>query len=133
MADSPKDKSSYWLETTSSPRYPRLLEDAETNVAIIGAGMAGLTAAYLLKKAGLKIIVLEKDMIGEGVSGHTTGKITSQHNLIYHTLSKRLGEDTARLYGDANQQAISKIAQIIKTEHIDCDWRNEDNYVYTTD
>ena len=53
-------------------------------------------------------MVLEKDTVGEGVSGHTTGKITSQHNLIYNKLASRLGEKTARLYGEANQQAIDK-------------------------
>ncbi len=132
MIDSLQDKSSYWLTTTKSPGYPALLENAETDVVIIGAGIAGLTSAYLLKKAGLKVIVLEKDTIGAGVSGHTTGKITSQHNLIYNKLSKRLGEEKARMYGKANQQAIDKIAAIIKDEHIECDWRPEDNFVHTT-
>ena len=77
--------------------------------------------------------MIEKDTVGEGVSGHTTGKITSQHNLIYNKLTKRLGEKTARIYGEANQQALEKIAEIITAENIDCDWRREDSYVYTTD
>ncbi len=133
MSDPSRSKNSYWLESTRSPGYPTLADDTETDVVIIGAGIAGLTSAYLLKKAGLRAIVLEKDTIGEGVSGHTTGKITSQHNLIYNTLTSRLGEKTARIYGEANQQAIQKISEIVHSEHIDCDWRHEDSYVYTTD
>jgi glycine/D-amino acid oxidase-like deaminating enzyme len=132
MSDS-KDKNSYWLESTKSPGYPALTEDVETDVVIIGAGIAGLTAAYLLKKSGRKVCVVEKDTIGDGISGHTTGKVTSQHSLIYNKLSEWLGEKTARLYGEANQCAIDKIAAIIKTEQIECDWRHEDSYVYTTD
>lgn len=128
-----QNKNSYWLDSTESPGYPMLSEDAEADVVVIGAGIAGLTSAYLLKKKGLKVIVLEKDTVGDGVSGHTTGKITSQHNLIYNKLSRRLGEETARTYGEANQQAIDKIASIIESEQIECDWRREDSYVYTTD
>lgn len=127
-----RKRGSYWLESSASPGYPTLTENIEADVVVIGAGIAGLTTAYLLKRAGLTVVVLEKDTVGEGVSGHTTGKVTSQHNLIYGKLSDRLGERTARLYGQANQQAIEMIAEIIQTEQIDCGWRVEDNYVYTT-
>lgn len=132
MSDSPKDKSSYWIESTTSPGYPELTEDVTTDVVIVGAGIAGLTTAYLLKKAGLNVVVIEKDSVGDGVSGHTTGKVTSQHNMIYSKLQKRLGESKARMYGSANQQALSTIETIITSEKIDCDWRREDSYVYTT-
>lgn len=121
------------MDTIESPGYPQLLEQQDVDVTIIGAGIAGLTTAYLLKKSGLTVAVIEKDTIGAGVSGHTTGKVTSQHNLIYDKLSKRLGKDAARTYGQANQAAITKIEEIIKAEKIDCNWRYENSYVYTTD
>jgi glycine/D-amino acid oxidase-like deaminating enzyme len=133
MVSLPQDAKSYWMNSTTSPGYPSLTDTLKVDVTIVGGGIAGLTTAYLLKKSGLTVAVIEKDTIGAGVSGHTTGKVTSQHNLIYDKLSKRLGMDTARAYGRANQAAITKIREIIKKENIDCNWRNENSYVYTTD
>lgn len=133
MSNLPKNDQAYWIDSTTSPGYPELDQDINVDVAIVGAGIVGLTSAYLLKKAGLKVVVLEKGTVGAGVSGHTTGKITSQHNLIYAKLQKRLGKETARIYGEANQSALELIAQIIEDETIDCDFRREDNYVYTAD
>ncbi len=133
MVTLPKDEESYWMNSTMSPGYPSLTGTVKVDVAIVGGGIAGLTTAYFLKKSGLTVAVIEKDTIGSGVSGHTTGKVTSQHNLIYDKLSKRLGKATARTYGQANQAAITTIKEIIEREKIDCDWRSEDSYVYTTD
>lgn len=121
------------MEYAKEAHYPLLTEDTSTDTVIIGAGIAGLTTAYLLKKAGHKVIVLEKDIVGAGVSGHTTGKITSQHNLTYAKLTDRLGKHTAQVYGEANQAALARVADIIATEKIDCDWSRDDNYVYTTE
>lgn len=115
------------------PTYPALAEDLEVDVAIVGGGIAGLSAAYMLKKAGLKVAVLEKDAIGSGTTGHTTGKVTSQHNLMYADMLAAHGKETARLYGQANENAVGEIESIIKTEKIDCGWQRADNYVYTTD
>jgi glycine/D-amino acid oxidase-like deaminating enzyme len=133
MISLPHDTKSYWMESAETPGYPRLKGEVTIDVTIIGAGVAGLTTAYLLKKSGLSVAVIEKDTVGAGVSGHTTGKVTSQHNLIYERLSKRLGKDTARIYGQANQSALLQIADIIREEGIDCGWHTEDSYVYTTD
>lgn len=111
--------------------YPNLKKDIEVDTAIVGGGIAGLTVAYLLKKAGQKVAVIEKDTIGSGTTGHTTGKVTSQHNLVYADLKERLGTARAKVYGQANQTAIAEIEKIIKAEKIDCGWERADNYVYT--
>lgn len=133
MAYYPSKGTSLWNETTgvSKHQYPRLEKDFSIDVAIIGGGIAGLTLAYLLKKAGKKVVVFEKHTIGEGVTGFTTAKVTSQHGLVYSELFKNFDEKTARLYGEANQQAIETIETIIKNERIECGWRREDNFVYT--
>lgn len=115
------------------PTYPELINDAETDVVIVGGGITALNSAYLLKKSGLKVIVLEKHNLSSGTTGGTTGKVTSQHGLFYADIQRRLGKQTAKLYGQANQQAIEKIEQIIKKEKIKCEWSRADNYVYTSD
>lgn len=121
-------------ETSSitKPSYPELTNDIETDVVIVGGGITGLNTAYLLKKSGFKVVVLEKHNLASGTTGGTTGKVTSQHSLKYADLQHRFDEQTARLYGRANEEAIGKIEQIIKTENIACGWSRADNYVYTT-
>lgn len=125
-------EDSLWFKRNNEAVYPVLTESSETDVIVVGAGIAGLTAAYLLKQSGLKVVVLEKELIGSGTTGHTTGKVSSQHNLCYHYLTKKHGEQTARAYGQMNQAALAKMDEIITKHHIDCDWARDDNYVYTT-
>ena len=124
---------SLWIETTKDEIKLKPLErDEETEVCVIGAGMFGLTTAYYLSKQGKKVTVLEKGEIGEKVSGNTTGKITSQHGLFYDHLIKDFGEEYARDYLEANEQAITNIESIINAEQIECDFCHQDAYVYTT-
>jgi glycine/D-amino acid oxidase-like deaminating enzyme len=127
----PDDEVSYWTHDADTLSYPSLQEEITVDVAVIGAGIAGLSAAYFLKQAGLTVAVLESGTIGAKVTGHTTGKVTSQHNLCYAELEKRFGHETARLYGEANQTAITEMEKIVKKENIACDWQRNDNYVFT--
>lgn len=130
----PNKGESLWLHSADTVSlYPPLKSDLQIDVAVIGAGIAGLTAAYLLKKSGKRVAVFEKNIIGSGVSGYTTGKISSLHGLTYSNLIKQFDRETARIYGEANQAAIENIDAIIKNEQIDCDWRREDNWIFTED
>lgn len=131
MVHYPSKGRSLWLHTLTPVEYPQLDHDFSIDVAVVGAGIAGLTTAYLLKQRGVKVAVFEKYRIGDSVSGHTTAKVTSQHGLAYSELIEKFGKDDARIYGEANQAAIDQIEQIIHAESIDCDWRREDNYVFT--
>lgn len=132
MLKLPDSDKSYWKSTIPTQNYQPLRVDLKVDAVVVGGGITGLTCAYLLKQSGLKVIVLEKNTIASGTTGGTTGKVTSQHGLTYYDLKKRLGEKTAKIYGDANQSAVERIADIIKKEKIDCDWERDDNYVYTT-
>ncbi len=133
MLKLPTEDRSYWRHDYPDSIYPQLSQDLTVDVAIIGAGITGLTSAYLLKQAGLRVAVLEKDTVGGGTTGRTTGKVTSQHNLVYADMAKRLGEATARTYGQANQAAVEQVDAIVRAEKISCGWQRVDNYVYTTD
>lgn len=124
------DKS-LWIESTSSKKYESIIDDKETDVCIIGGGLTGISCAYYLSKAGKKVIVLEKNYIGSHTSGNTTGKITSQHGLIYDYLIKSVGEEKAKQYLDANETSIKNIEKIIQEENIECDFERMYNYVFT--
>lgn len=121
----------YWIASTGSTAYPPLEEDLKIDVAVIGGGLVGITAAFLLKQANLTVAVIEADRIGQGTSGHTTAKITSQHCLIYDKLIKRLGLEKARQYAEANEQAISFIEELVTRNNIACDFSKQPAYVYT--
>ncbi|MGG6314187.1 FAD-dependent oxidoreductase [Paenibacillus macerans] len=126
----PRFPESMWRETTSLPRYATLNEDIETEVAIVGAGIAGITTAYLLVQAGLKVAILDAGLILDGTTGYTTAKITAQHGLFYDKLIGHFGKEGARLYYEANEEALRFIADTIKERSIDCQFRREDAYLY---
>lgn len=121
---------SFWIASTLPSNYPQLTQDIRVDVAIIGAGLAGITAAILLKKAGKTVALLEADRVGQGASGHTTAKVTSLHQLKYVSLVDEMGLDKARLYGESNQAAIEKIATLVAEEQIDCDFERKDAYTF---
>jgi glycine/D-amino acid oxidase-like deaminating enzyme len=133
MIELPVEQISFWQASAGALAFANVNEDLETDIVIAGGGIAGLTCAYLLKQAGYKVVVLEKNTIGSGTTSKTTGKITSQHSLIYDELSNKHGEKTAQIYADANQQALIQIIKLIKKEKINCDLEIDDNYVFTAD
>ena len=122
---------SFWISSTPETAYPRAVAGTNVDVAIIGGGILGITAAYLLKQEGLTVAVIEGDRIACGVTGYTTAKITSSQHLIYTKLRDKFGQDGARLYGESNEAALAKIADLVETLAIDCDLERQDNYVYT--
>ena len=126
----PGKAASLWLETTPTTSHPPLQEGLEVDVAIIGGGIAGITTAWFLKRAGKKVAVLESRRILEGVTGFTTAKVTSQHQLIYAELIKKFGEDGARTYAQSNQAALGFMRDLVATEKIDCDWEEQSAYAY---
>lgn len=122
---------SIWTETAIIPRRNPLAGNKRTEVVVIGAGLAGILTAYYLQRHGLHVVVLEANRIGSGQTGFTTAKITSQHNLIYQKLERTIGEETARLYGKANQLAVEEYGKLIKRHSIQCHYETADAYLYS--
>ena len=129
MTTLPGKPISFWLDSTSETSFPKM-ENVTVDVAIIGAGITGITAAYLLKKAGKKVALVEAQQIAKSASGHTTAKVTSLHQLIYANLIDRHGEDKARLYGESNQAGVEFVASTVEQEGIDCDFQRNDTYSF---
>lgn len=126
--------SSFWLDSISmNNSFMKLDKDIDTEVCVIGGGIFGITCAYYLSKQGIDVTVLEQGKVCEKVSGYTTAKITSQHNLIYKYLIDSVGEEQAKQYYKANEKAIENIQRIVEDEGIDCDFEKQDAFVYTTD
>lgn len=124
---------SYWQDTTSSIKCEKVTEDLEVDIVIIGAGLAGVSLAYQLKDLPYRVVVVERGQVGFQTSGHTTAKITSLHGQIYQLLKKHYDIHYAHLYFLSQESAIQEIREIVQKEHIDCDFYENDAYLYTDD
>ena len=122
---------SIWNENVSRPNFPAQERDINTDVLIIGGGIAGILTAYFLQEKGIPYVLVEKDIICAGTTGNTTAKITFQHGLIYNKILRSSGLEKARAYLHANQSAFKKYAELCK--NIECDYEIKNNYVYSTD
>ncbi|HEU4942451.1 MAG TPA: FAD-dependent oxidoreductase [Gaiellaceae bacterium] len=124
---------SFWIGTTPETDYPALTDEVAVDVAVVGAGITGITAAALLKRAGKTVALLESRRIVHGATGYTTAKVTSGHGLGYTKIRRAFGEDGARTYAEANQAALERIAELVDEDGIDCDFERRPNYVYAED
>jgi glycine/D-amino acid oxidase-like deaminating enzyme/nitrite reductase/ring-hydroxylating ferredoxin subunit len=124
---------SFWAATVADREvsHAPLQGDIETDVAIVGAGMVGLSSALQLRRAGRRVVVLEALKVGRQVTARSTAKITSQHGLIYQTLEKSFGADGARSYGAANQAGLEQILRSVEELGIECELERKAAYVYS--
>jgi glycine/D-amino acid oxidase-like deaminating enzyme/nitrite reductase/ring-hydroxylating ferredoxin subunit len=129
MATDPPHPS-FWLESTPGTDYPPLARGISVDVAVIGGGITGLTAATLLKRAGKTVAVVESKRIVRGATGYTTAKVTAGHGVVYGELEEKFGAEGARIYAQANQAAIERIFQLAEDVGVDCDLERKANYVY---
>ncbi|MCM3569178.1 FAD-dependent oxidoreductase [Neobacillus mesonae] len=127
----PQFPKPYWRDI-ELPDFDQLKEDISVDVAVVGAGITGITAAYLLSKEGLKVALIEADKVLDGTTGHTTAKLTAQHNLIYDELINHFGEDKARLYYESHMSAIQFVEKEVNEKGIECDFSKQDAYIYAT-
>lgn len=122
---------SVWSESCKFRKREALNKDIKTDVLVIGAGIAGILTAYMLKQKGREVIVIDTSEIASGNTKNTTAKITSQHDLIYSKLITEFGEEKARQYAKANELAIKKYKEIIEYKRIECDFEEKPAYVYS--
>lgn len=119
-----------WLETARMPRYPSLGRNIAVDVVVIGGGITGITAAYLLKKAGQRVALVERDRCGGVDTSYTTAHLTCVTDSRLHKLVSTFGEDHARAVWEAGYAAIDQIAANIQAEDIDCEFKWVPGYLY---
>ena len=118
---------SLWLTTSESVSLSPLTSSVTCDVCIIGGGLTGLYTAYTLAKAGVDVVLLEANThFGHGTTGHSTGKLTAQHSIVYANLLEKLSVEEAQLYYQLNQQAIDKARQILPENSV----RQVDSLLY---
>lgn len=125
-----RQHKSLWTVTTPPRDFPPLSGDLDVDVAIIGGGITGLTAAWLLKRAGKKVAVLEMHRILSGQTGQTTAHLTELLDTPYTTLTKDFGEKGAHLAASSSRAAIEQIASLVESLGIDCGFTRAPAYRY---
>ncbi|HET6860014.1 MAG TPA: FAD-dependent oxidoreductase [Streptomyces sp.] len=129
----PGRDESYWMDTSPATAHPRLTADIEVDVAVVGGGIAGLSTAWELARAGRTVAVLEADRIAAGVTGYTTAKVSALHTLVYDRLRRTRGAEGARLYARSQQEAVERIAEVSAELGVDCGLERRPAFTYSCD
>lgn len=124
------ENQSYWIFSEESIIFKKLKKNIETDVLIIGGGIAGLTTAFCLAKAGKQVTLVEDGFIGSGETGRTTAHLTCALDDRYFVLEKIFGKEKATLSANSHMAAIEWIAKTIRSEKIDCNFKRVDGYLF---
>ncbi|MGL5330652.1 MAG: FAD-dependent oxidoreductase, partial [Peptostreptococcaceae bacterium] len=122
--------NSYWIASSKHNTYDKLKEDISTDTVVVGGGMVGVSTAYLLARRGIDVVLVDANKIGHGSSGRNTGKITSQHCIVYSKIKQKYGLESAKLYYEANESAISFMEEVVKRYNIDCSFERVKSYMF---
>src|SRR5688572_23812734 len=119
-----------WTDVPELPSMPRLEGDLRADVCVIGAGISGLSTAYLLAREGRDVVVIDDGPIAGGETSRTTAHLTHVVDDRYHWIEHVHGAHGARLVAQSHTAAIDRIASIVAEEGIDCDFERLDGYLF---
>ena len=128
-SDSGRNES-LWMATAPLETPPPLAGDLDVDVVVVGAGLTGITTAYLLAREGRSVVVLDDGPIGGGETSRTSGHLASAIDDRFHRLERLHGLAGARLAARSHAAAVDRIERIVREERIDCDFARVDGYLF---
>src|SRR5688572_5827634 len=130
MPETSGGRKSVWPDTAEVPNYQPLNQDMTVDVCVVEGGIAGMTTAYMLAKAGQRVVILDDGDIGSGETGRTTAHITAALDDRYYHIEMMHGEEGARMAAESHMAAINRADEIANLEGIDCDFERVDGYLF---
>ena len=119
-----------WFATATVPAFPPLAGDERADVCVIGAGMAGLTTAYMLLRAGKSVVVMDAVGVGAGETGRTAAHFFPPDER-YSTLERSFGTEKATMVADAYRKATNCVEAIVRAERIACEFERLDGFLFS--
>lgn len=126
---SAEQSQSLWESTGEQPQFPALAENVRCEVCVVGGGIAGVTAAYLLAGEGKQVVLLSDSALGGGETGQTSAHLSSALDERYLHLERMHGAQGARLAYQSHAAAIARIESIVRDEQIECGFARTDGYL----
>lgn len=120
----------YWFDTAKAKQFPAIERPVTVDVLVAGAGITGITTAYLLKKAGMSVALAERSRIARVDTGHTTAHLTHVTDSRLNELVENFGRDHAQAAWDAGASAIDQIEETVASEKIDCEFTRVPGYLH---
>jgi glycine/D-amino acid oxidase-like deaminating enzyme/nitrite reductase/ring-hydroxylating ferredoxin subunit len=121
---------SLWADTDVASDAKPLKNDERTGVVVVGSGIAGLSTAYELQARGIEVVVLDRGKIGKGMTARTTAHLSPICDDTFESFAKIRGEDMAKLFWQSHSAGIDRMAEIVKTHGIECNFRRLDAYLF---
>jgi len=121
---------SFWERTAKKFQSAPLKENLNADVCVVGAGIAGVTMAYLLARENRQVVLIDDGPLGGGMTGRTTAQFVTLVDDGYDKIEKLLGEECARLCAESQIAAIDRVEAIVNAEKIDCDFERVDGYLF---
>jgi glycine/D-amino acid oxidase-like deaminating enzyme/nitrite reductase/ring-hydroxylating ferredoxin subunit len=119
-----------WFDGAELPELPRPRTNVRADVCVVGAGIAGLTTAYLLAAEGRSVVVVDDGPLGGGMTGATTAHLVTAIDRGYSEIERLRGEASAKLAAQSHGAAIDRIEEIARREKIACDFERLDGFLF---